>query len=173
MREKVSIYCVADEDRSSGSSGGAYVDDVKSLVDGLLGAEGETGIDLGGDLAGDDLEDLLAELDEQTVESVVDLGVDIAALALGVLDGVIDQLGVLGLLGGGEDEGGVGGSILRLVLGDGCIRRVSVSSMVECIGWQASVRVGFEASTVAAMDLRRVEETDKRSHLSSGRQKVS
>jgi hypothetical protein len=46
---------------------------VKGLVDGSLGVEGETGIDLGGDLAGDDLENLLAELNEKVVESSLDL----------------------------------------------------------------------------------------------------
>ena len=48
-----------------------------------------------------------------------------AALALAVLDGTVDKLGVLGLLGGGEDEGRVGGGILGLVLGDGCGNMVS------------------------------------------------
>ena len=38
---------------------------------------------------------------------------------LAVFDGEVDQLGVLGLLGGSEDEGGVGGGVLRLVLVDG------------------------------------------------------
>lgn len=98
-----------------------YVNDVESLVNGGLGVEGEAGIDLGGDLAGDDLEDLLAKLDEEAVESGVDLAVNVTALLLGVLDGGVDQLGVLGLLGGSEDERGVGGGILRLVLANGCV----------------------------------------------------
>lgn len=34
-------------------------------------------------------------------------------------DGIVNELGVLGLLGSGEDEGGVGGGILRLVLANG------------------------------------------------------
>lgn len=54
-------------------SGLAYLDDVKGLVDGSLGVEGEPGINLSGDLAGDDLEDLLAELNEKVVEGSVDL----------------------------------------------------------------------------------------------------
>jgi hypothetical protein len=98
-----------------------HVNDVQSLLDGGLGVEGETGVDLSGDLAGDDLEDLLAELDQETVKGMVNLGVDVAALLLAVGNGSIDQLGVLGLLGSSQDEGGVGGSILRGVLGDGCI----------------------------------------------------
>ena len=109
----------------------AYVDDAEGLVDGGLGAEGEAGVDLSGDLAGDDLQDLLAELDEETVEGGIDLGVDIAALVLGVLNGNIDELGVLGLLGGSEDQGRVGGGILGLVLGDGC----SVSGEQICSSW--------------------------------------
>lgn len=97
-----------------------YVDDVKSLLNGGLGIEGEASVDLSGDLAGDDLENLLAELDQQTVKGVVNLRVDITALALAVLDGNIHELGVLGLFRGGQDQGGVGGSILGLVLGNGC-----------------------------------------------------
>jgi hypothetical protein len=98
----------------------AYINDAEGLVDGGLGAEGEAGVDLSGDLAGNDLQNLLAELDKETVESGINLGVDIAALVLGVLNSDVDELGVLGLLGGGEDQGRVGGGILGLVLGDGC-----------------------------------------------------
>jgi hypothetical protein len=39
---------------------------------------------------------------------------------LAVLDSGVDQLGVFGLLGSREDQGRVGGGILRLVLADGC-----------------------------------------------------
>lgn len=93
---------------------------MKGLVDGLLGVEGESSVHLGGDLAGDDGENLTAELDQQAVESVVDLALDVATLSLAVGDGSIYQLGVLGLLGGGQDERRVGGGILRLVLANGC-----------------------------------------------------
>lgn len=96
-----------------------YLDDVEGLVNGGLGVEREAGIDLSGDLAGDDLEDLLAELDKQTVEGGIDLLVESLALSLTLGDGGIDEAGVLGLLGGGEDQGGVGGGILRLVLANG------------------------------------------------------
>lgn len=92
---------------------------MQGLVNGGLGVEGEAGIDLGGDLAGDDLEDLLAELDQQLVEGGVHLCVEVAAGLLGGLDGLVNQLRVLGLLGGGEDERRVGGGILRLVFADG------------------------------------------------------
>lgn len=50
---------------------------------------------------------------------MLDLGVNIAALLLAVSDSSIDEFGVLGLLGGSQDQGRVGGSILGLVLGDG------------------------------------------------------
>lgn len=98
------------------------LNEVKGLVDRGLGVEGEASIDLGRNLAGDDLENLLAELDEEAVESIVDLGIDAATLLLGEGNGVVDELGVLGLLGGGQDQRGVGGGILRLVLVDGCRR---------------------------------------------------
>ena len=57
--------------------------------------------------------------DEETVEGVVDLGVDVTTLLLGVGDGDVHQGSVLGLLGSGQDEGGVGGGILGLVLANG------------------------------------------------------
>jgi hypothetical protein len=120
-------------------SGLAYLDDVKGLVDGSLGVEGPTSIDLSGDLSGDDLEDLLAELNEKVVEGSVDLLIKSLALSggsvtdqyhaafhrvtdllLALLDGSVDQAGVLGLLRSSQDQGGVGGSILRFVLANGC-----------------------------------------------------
>lgn len=97
----------------------AYLDDVQRLVDRSLGAEGEAGVDFGRHLAGDDGEDLLAELDQEPVQSRVYLVVDGSALLLGVLDGHIDQLGVLGLIGSLQDQGGVGRSILGLVFANG------------------------------------------------------
>lgn len=36
-------------------------------------------------------------------------------------NGSVDECGVLGLLGGSQDQGGVGGSILGLVLADSCV----------------------------------------------------
>jgi hypothetical protein len=93
---------------------------VERLVDRGLCAERESGVDLGGDLAGDDLEDLLAELDEEVVQRGVDLLGERAALSLGRGHGGVQQRSVLGLLGRREDQRGVGGGILRLVLADGC-----------------------------------------------------
>jgi hypothetical protein len=95
---------------------------VQGLVNGTLGGERVVGVDLGGDTSWDDLEDLLSELDEEAVESSIDLGVDVgSAVLLAVSDGNIHKLGILGLLGGSEDQGRVGGGILRLVLANSCL----------------------------------------------------
>ena len=96
------------------------LDNLQGLVDGSLGVERETGVDLGRNLAGNYLQDLTAELDQESVKSIVDLLVQVATLLLGKVDGGIDQLGVLGLLGSSEDERGVGSGILGLVLSNAC-----------------------------------------------------
>lgn len=93
---------------------------MKGLVDGGLGVERQLGVDLSRDLARDDLQDLLAELNQETVQSSVDLLRDALAVLLAVGNGRIDECGILGLLGRGQDQGGVGGGILGLVLADGC-----------------------------------------------------
>lgn len=112
-----------------------YLDDVKSLVDRSLGVEGEGGIDLSGDLAGDDLENLLAELDKEVVESGINLLLRGAGALLGLSDGGVEESAVLGLLGGSENQGGVGGGILGLVLGHGsevaCCCQKSLASLVS------------------------------------------
>ena len=92
---------------------------MKGLLNGSLGVEGETGIDLSGDLSWDNLQDLLSELDEETVKSGIDLVVNGATVLLSVLDGGINKWCVLLLLCGGEDEGWVGGGVLWLVRGNG------------------------------------------------------
>jgi hypothetical protein len=97
-----------------------YLDDLKGLVDGSLGVKGQAGVDLSGDLAGNDLENLLAELDKETVQGGVNLSVDGATLLLAVGHGSVDKFGILGLLRRSQDQGGVGGGILGLVLADGC-----------------------------------------------------
>ena len=97
-----------------------YLDDLKGLLDGTLGVERQLGVDLGGDLAGDDVEDLLSELDEKTVEGGLNLLVEGLAILLTVGNGSVDESSVLGLLGSGENQGGVGGGILGLVLANGC-----------------------------------------------------
>lgn len=100
-------------------NGATNLDDAQGLVDRGLGVEGVPGIDLSGNLAGDDLQNLLAKLDKEAVEGLVNLLVDVTALGLGDLDGLVDQTGILGLLGGGKDKGRVGGGILGLVLSNG------------------------------------------------------
>lgn len=40
-------------------------------------------------------------------------------MLLAILNGLVNQSGVLGLLGSSKDEGGVGGGVLGLVLFDG------------------------------------------------------
>lgn len=96
-----------------------YVDDAEGLLDGDILVEGETGVDLSGDLAGDDVQDLLAELDEEVVKGDINLLVLGLAVLHTIGDSIVNELGVLGLLGGGEDEGRVGGGVLRLVLANG------------------------------------------------------
>jgi hypothetical protein len=96
-----------------------YLDKVKGLVYGGLGVERESGIDLGGDLSGDNLQNLLSKLHQQVVQRGVHLCVYVLAMLLAVRNSGIDQLRVLGLLRGSEDERGVCGRILRLVLVDG------------------------------------------------------
>lgn len=88
------------------------VDDVEGLGDGRGLVEGEARVDLGGDLARDEGEDLFAELNEETVHGGVGLGVDVLAVGLSVLESGVDELGVLGLFGGREDQGGVGGGLV-------------------------------------------------------------
>ena len=101
------------------SSSFTHVNDTQGLVNGGLCVEREAGVDLSGDLAGDDVEDLLAELDEEVVECGVNLVLDVVRVVLAPGNGGIDELCVLGLLGGRENQGGVGGRILGLVLVDG------------------------------------------------------
>ena len=108
-----------------------YLDDLQGLVHGGLGIERQLGIDLGRDLAGDDLQDLLAELDQQAVQGGVDLLVNGLTLGLAVGNSRVDEGGIVGLLGGSQDQGGVGGSILGLVFADGCERLALPSGNVS------------------------------------------
>jgi hypothetical protein len=93
---------------------------MQCLINASLGIEAEAGIHLRGDLSRHNLQDLRAELDEQVVERRVDLIVNVLAVRLAICNSLVNQLCVFGLLGGGEDERGVGRGILRLVLVDGC-----------------------------------------------------
>ena len=45
---------------------------------------------------------------------------EITDLLLSIFDGNVHQLGIVGLLRSSQDQRGVGGRILRLILGDGC-----------------------------------------------------
>jgi hypothetical protein len=106
-------------------------DELLRLLLGSLLVEGETGIDLGGHTARDDVKDLLAELDKldgialsdghqnvrrcrtyETVNCEACLLLQAATLLLGGLDGAVDEAGIAGLVGGGQDQGGVCGRIL-------------------------------------------------------------
>ena len=93
---------------------------MKSLVDGALGIEGQLSVDFGGDLAGNDLQNFFAKLHKKAIQREIDLLVNGLAVLLAIGDSNIDQGGILGLLGSGQDQGGVGGGILGLVLADGC-----------------------------------------------------
>jgi hypothetical protein len=80
-----------------------YINNVQSLLDGGLCVKREAGVDLSGYFAGHNLQNLFTELSEQAVECGIDLLVNVAAMAFAVLDGVVDQLCVLGLLRRSED----------------------------------------------------------------------
>ena len=92
---------------------------MQSLVDRCLCVEGEASIDLSRHLSGNDLQDLGAELNEQIVQRSVDLLVQVLPVALAVRNRLVDERGILGLLGRGEDQGRVRCGILRLVFIDG------------------------------------------------------
>lgn len=92
---------------------------MQGLVDGGLCVEGKAGVNFCGDFAGDNGEDLLAELDQEVVQCGVNLLLNGAAVLLAVRNSDVNQLLVVGLFRGREDEGGVGGRILGLVLLDG------------------------------------------------------
>lgn len=97
----------------------AYLNNMQRLLHTRLLIKREARIHLRRHLARHDLQNLAAKLHEQIIERGVDLGIDVLAVLLAVGDGLVDELGVLLLLGGCQDEGGVGGGVLRLVLADG------------------------------------------------------
>ena len=98
-----------------------YLDNAEGLGDTGVSVERESGVDLGGDFAGNDLENLLSELDKESIKDGINLVVNVLALCvvLAVLDSVVNELGVLLLLGSSQDQRRVGGGILRLVLVNG------------------------------------------------------
>jgi hypothetical protein len=97
-------------------------------------------VDLSGHLSRDNLQDLASELNQKTIEGGVDLLINGASLVLSVCNSNVDELSIFGLLGSGEDEGRVGGSILRLIFADGCFSSVSCSGSRY---WVASRRFGM------------------------------
>lgn len=96
----------------------AYLDDVKSLVDGALGIERESSVDFGGNLSWHDGQDFLSELNQKTVKSGINLLVDCISVLLSVCHSDIHKFGIFWLLRCREDQGGVGGGILGLVFAD-------------------------------------------------------
>lgn len=58
-------------------------------------------------------------MNEETVKSRVDLVILALAVLAAVSDSSVDEFGVLGLLRRSKDERRVGGSVLRLILGNG------------------------------------------------------
>lgn len=135
---------------------------MQGLVNGTLGGEREAGVNLGGDTSWNNLEDLLSELDEEAVEGSIDLGVDVrSTVLLSVSDGNIHKLGVLGLLGRSEDQGGVGGGILRLVLADSCLD----VSMKHRGGWNGRVASDCDVAAVEWGFVGMAGYTHRQSHL--------
>lgn len=80
--------------------------------------EAVDGVDLGRDAAGHVLQDRAAEGDEEVQEGQVDLLVGVGGFGACVAGRVGEEVGVLGLLAGGEDVGGVGGGVLGFVEGE-------------------------------------------------------
>jgi len=71
-------------------------------------------------------------LHEERVKGAVDLVVNRAIDLLARLDGGVDELGIVGLLGSGENQRGVGGRILGLVLVNGSkVTRVANDDLRE------------------------------------------
>lgn len=107
-----------------------HLNNVEGLVNRGLLIEGKLGVNLCGNLARNNLQDLLAELDKEVIQCSIDLLVNGASFLLSVLNGLVDELCVLLLLGGCEDEGWVGSGVLRLVLSDsGKVTRVADDSL--------------------------------------------
>jgi len=128
-----------------------YFNDVQRLLNGRSSVKREPCINFRRHLARDDLQDLLSELHKQSIEGSLDLLVKAAADLLALLNRSVNQLRVVGLLGGSEDEGWVGGGILRLVLCDGCKvtgvaddRLAEEVLLVVCSDSSCSTRVRME-----------------------------
>ena len=115
----------------------AHLNNVQGLLNASLLVKREHSVDLCRHTAGNNLENLAAELHEQVVKSRVDLLIDVLAVLLAVSHRLVDELGVLGLLGGREDQGRVGGGILGLVFANGRkVARVADNGLAEEAGCQ-------------------------------------
>ena len=111
-----------DENAIAGDAGLVVQgDDGARLGDGLVDVVGEAGVDLGGDAAGDDVENLATEGDFEGPEGlrgdVLVRGTGTGILAH-LLQHVIDDGLILGLLCGGGDQRRIRGGVLRLELLD-------------------------------------------------------
>lgn len=100
--------------------GEAYVDNVQGFLNGSLSVERHPGIDFRRNFARHNFQDFLSKLRKKTVEGGIDLLVDVLAVTLAIRDGFVDELCILWLFRRSENEGRVGGGILRLVLVDCC-----------------------------------------------------
>ncbi len=85
------------------------------FIDAAFGVVRQTGIDFSRDTARDQLQDFQTDIDGQLVRSVVHLLFFFAALIASPGNRFINQLAVFRDLRGAQDQGRVGGSILRLV----------------------------------------------------------
>src|SRR5262249_54383711 len=92
-----------------------HADQLAGLGQRSLGVKAEAGIDLGRDAAGHDLENLATEGDKEFVDERYAAGGRVARGAEGKVQRLIDQVLVVRLLGGLEDQRRVGRRILRLV----------------------------------------------------------
>lgn len=64
-----------------------------------------------------------------------------AYVFLAIFNSRVNQFGVLGFLGGCEDERWVGGGILRLVCGDGCMQSVGRTTGVGRKQYRRTVEI--------------------------------
>jgi hypothetical protein len=104
---------------------------MQRLVNTGLLIERQLRIHLSRHLARHNLQNLTAELHKQVVKCGIDLLINVLAVLLSILAGVVDQLRILRLLRGREDERRVGRGILRLVLVDRCeVARVADNDLL-------------------------------------------
>lgn len=76
---------------------------MESFVNGFFGVERESGIDFSGDFVGDNFKNFVVEFDEEVVESRVDLFVNGIFFGFGFFDSSVEESGIFGFFGGGEN----------------------------------------------------------------------